>query len=218
MSQFSRNVAAELFRNENSAIHHEDDGFYSGLIGHVKPIATELFGHPDLIEDLARNAGSPLEILWFDTDNWTAKSWQTYLRTVLIYFEKKLSRGVWGHSFATSQIFSSFEHLCVGAYELGNIEKPSESIEYTKLRISVDFITRMLSIVEKLDLADVTLKSTAIDKNYKRDDIFDYLASAALSIIEAASGVTTAELSGGLSSAIIAIVGRRRYFGTGLKD
>jgi hypothetical protein len=195
LSQFSRNVAAEFFRNPETAIHHEDDGFRSGLLGQAKPISRELFGNFELVEALAARAGSPLEGLWFDQDKWSEESWKTYLRAASIFLESYVARSHRGmHSYAVAQLFSTLERMCSDVYRLNDdLENSYDRIERRKVSLLVDFVKRTLDLLEKEKYYAPLKNSRSPDRRYVRDDLYDYLAEVSASLLFDIASIRTTE-------------------------
>lgn len=152
--QFSRNVSSELLADPETAIHHEDEWYNSGLIGHIKPISVTVFGNSKLVEQLAAYGGSPLNPSWKHRQSWSVTSWETYNRLVLIYFDDKLKR-IQSNSITSAdhQIFNFFEYACSDAYRINDMpENYSNSIEYQKFNKVVDFINGILKLLEKFNI------------------------------------------------------------------
>ncbi len=196
IEQFAKNVAAELFSDTDSAIHHEHDGYRSGLIGYVKPVSSSLFGNADLIDSLSGGGGSPIDPLWLDTRAWSAESWRTYNKAVLLYLDARLRR----HrsldvTTAIYQIGSAYEHACLDLYRVNSMSEEAygTSIEYRRLQEVVDFIDKALEVIDRYKVT--TYKRLAdLDGTYVRDkDLIDVLASIAKAIITQAASVSTSE-------------------------
>ncbi|RUV37520.1 hypothetical protein [Mesorhizobium sp. M7A.F.Ca.MR.148.00.0.0] len=189
LAQFSRNVARELFNNTDSAIHHEGDGFRSGLLGYTKPVSRELFGHADLINELARRGGSPLEHIWLDTDSWNQVSWRTYGRAGLMFLENHLNRSLnRNHSYAASQIFHTFTHACIDAYKINAMgDGYGESIEYRKIEITIEFVEKSLELLEKYHV-EAPQKQPA-DQRF--NDFFDNLAEIAFELLISVASINS---------------------------
>ncbi len=196
IEQFAKNVAAELFKETNSAVHHEDDGYRSGLIGYLKPVSSTLFGNSRLIDSLAGNGGSPIDPLGLDTRSWSTKSWIAYNKAVLLYLQDRLRRHrSLGIDTAIYQIQSAYEHACIDIHHINSMAEESygSSIEYQRLGEVVDFIGRALDLVEKSGIrADRRLSE--LDGTYVRDkDLIDVLAQIAKSLIVQSGSVATSD-------------------------
>ena len=50
IGQFAANLSTEALINKDSMLYHEDEGYYSGLIGYVKPFSNALYGNYALVE------------------------------------------------------------------------------------------------------------------------------------------------------------------------
>ena len=62
IAQFARNISTEAVINKDSILYHEDEGYNSGLIGYLRPFSKTIYGNYPLVEALASNLGSPLDV------------------------------------------------------------------------------------------------------------------------------------------------------------
>ncbi|MBB4272818.1 hypothetical protein [Rhizobium mongolense] len=196
IEQFAKNVAAELFRETDSAIHHEDDGYRSGLIGYIKPVSSSLFGNSALIDSLSGGGGSPIDPLWLDTRAWSVQSWHTYSKAVLMYLKDSLRRHRSLEMVGTAihQIGGAYEHACNDLYRVNSMaeEAYGSSIEYRRVGEVVDFITQALQLIDDAGLRGRRLAE--LDGAYVRHkDLIDVLALIAKELIVNAGAVSTAE-------------------------
>ncbi|WP_273728855.1 hypothetical protein [Brucella gallinifaecis] len=192
--QFSRNVSSELLADPETAIHHEDEWYNSGLIGHIKPISVTVFGNSKLVEQLAAYAGSPLNPSWKHRQSWSVTSWETYNRLALLYFNDKLKR-IQSNSITSAdhQIFDFYEYACSDAYRINDmLDNHYNSIEYQKFIKVVDFINGILKLLEKYNIKG-NKKPQLHDGHIINRDIYDELAKVAFSTILASASVDTAE-------------------------
>lgn len=60
--QFATNISTEAVINKDSFLYHEDEGYRSGFTGYVKPLSQAIYGNYRLVETLASDSGSPLDI------------------------------------------------------------------------------------------------------------------------------------------------------------
>lgn len=90
IGQFAKTVSSEAIENKESILHHEDDGFRSGLIGYIKPWSQTIYGDFSLLEALAENFGSPLDIEY--GSSWDAKQWDAYCRATLTALKGYLTK------------------------------------------------------------------------------------------------------------------------------
>jgi len=196
IEQFARNVAAELFSETNSAVHHEDDGYRSGLIGYLKPVSSSLFGNSRLIDSLAGNGGSPIDPLWLNTRSWSARSWIAYNKAVLLYLKDRLRR----HrsleiNTAIFQIQSAYEHACTDLYRINSMaeEAYGSALEYQRLGEVVDFIGRALDLIEESGVR-TRRRISVLEGTYVRDkDLIDVLAEIAKSLVVQSGSVATSD-------------------------
>lgn len=193
LDQFSRNVAGEFFSDPTTAIHYEEDGFKSGLIGYARPVSKELFEHVELVEQLASGAGSPLDPLWFQTDEWGKRNWETYSRCALAFLKARFKKGsMWQHSYATRQICDRIEHMCSDAYLIEDMgEDCWRSLPFQKVEIATSFIGKTLDLLEENKIHG-PLKS-AEKEHFSNRDIYDDLVDAAFGIFVSVASVRTTE-------------------------
>lgn len=192
--QFSRNVSSELLADPETAIHHEDEWYSSGLIGHIKPVSVSVFGNSKLIEELACRGGSPLDPLWQQRQMWTAASWETYNRCALLFIEDRLKRRA-DSSVTTAhyQVFGIYEHACLDAYRINDMpDNYHQTIEFQKIRKVVDFINGVIRLLEAHNVT-ADKKPTLQNGRIIKQDIFDELADVALNLIFASASVDTAD-------------------------
>ncbi len=195
---FARNVSDEFFLDENSAIHHEGDGYYSGLIGHLKPVTTAFFGNSDLIDRLAHHNGSPLELMWLTSKRWKIASWETYNRVALLYVRDGLTKGQGAYlNFGLSQIFSGYEHVCSDIYRVNEMTDRDyyESLEFQKFRNTVDFVREIIALLDKSKVFGARQPEMRHDRP-DMDDIYNQLAKIALSLTVGAGSVDTPDFRG----------------------
>ncbi len=191
LAQFSKNIASELFADETTAIHHEDDGFRTGLIGYLKPVSTSLFGDARLVEALAGQAGSPLDPLWLGTENWGPRNWRTYQKAVNLYLSDRLDRFGLMPTTALYQICHGFRHACIDLYKVNEMaEGHYQSIEFEKLRISTEFVADAIALIKEKNLS-APRRAKFKDRHVVHKDVFDILADVALHLIIEAGAVNT---------------------------
>lgn len=196
-SQFSTNVSTEFFANKNSAIYHEDEGYFSGLIGYEKPISRDLFGHVSLVEGLASQGGSPFVGSFIVSSQWDATSFQAYNRVVKIYFQQYFQSDYYrNHSYAVNQIISDYEHICLDAHEINNMDDGYyHSLQYHKIKIVVNFINDILEILEDKKIY-ASNKSPDTNKANPNADIYDQLARLTTELMFQVGTVQTKDFKG----------------------
>jgi hypothetical protein len=189
-AQFARNVSSELLADPDTAVHHEDEWFRSGLIGHLKPVSVSVFGNSDLIEALASQAGSPLDPLWQDQRAWEPQSWDTYNRVVLLYLSDRLKKQYGIHATtALHQIFHGYEHIASDAYRINEMpDTYRQSIEFIRIRKAVEFLNEAVELLEKIGVS-APRKAYLRDGRVAHADIFDLLSEVAFELVVSAGFV-----------------------------
>jgi hypothetical protein len=81
---FLENISTAAIENKDSSLYHEDAGYYSGLLGYIKPLSTALYGNYELVEALEHH--SPLDIHYKSVWAWDSEQFQVYCNAVLITF------------------------------------------------------------------------------------------------------------------------------------
>lgn len=195
LAQFARNVSDEFFADTESAIHHEDDGYYSGLIGYLKPISSVMFGNSKLIERLSNAAGSPLHLLWLNHSEWTSRSWKTYNKSVLLYLDDKLNRNK--STYVTTdlyQVFSGFRHVCIDLHLVNEIDEGTYfgSLPYQKFHEVVDFLTETVALLDQHQVLASRLPSIR-DGRFYANDIYDHVVEIAVELFSSAGSVDTSD-------------------------
>lgn len=193
--QFSRNVSAEFFADVESAIHHEDDEFYSGLIGHLKPVSSAMFGNSRLVEKLATVGGSPLHLLFLGERDWPLKSWETYNKSVLLYLDSKLEKNA-GTYVSTDmyQVFLGYKYVCNDLYLVNDMDDSTcyQSFQYRKFNEIVGFVRRAIDLLEKHSVVADRFPSRHNGRFFPQD-LYDHLTKIALDLFASAGAVDTAD-------------------------
>ena len=74
LGTFGSNVVTEALLNKDSILYHEDSGYHSGLIGYDQPFSKAVFGNFHLVEALAGDDHSPLDVNSDLMFSWTRNS------------------------------------------------------------------------------------------------------------------------------------------------
>lgn len=195
LAQFARNVSDEFFADTESAIHHEDDGYYSGLIGYLKPVSSVMFGNSKLIERLSSAAGSPLQLLWLNHRQWEIKSWKTYNKSVLLFLDDKLQRksGV----YVTTdlyQVLSGFKSVCIDLYLVNDMDESAYygSLPCQKFHEVVDFLSETIALLNKHQVFASRFPSKR-DGRFYANDIYDHIVDVAVNLFSSAGAVDTSD-------------------------
>ncbi len=123
IEQFLLNVVAEGFKNVDSFVYSEEEGWDTGYFGYTKPISTSIFGNYQLASELNR---SPLDVSYRDSDSWAEKEWAAYARVCLISIESYLTdyRGT-GSQHVINRAVRKFEGALMSSYYLKSVQEVS---------------------------------------------------------------------------------------------
>lgn len=193
LAQFSRNVSAEFFADVESAIHHEDDEYYSGLIGYLKPVSSAMFGNSVLIEKLTHVGGSPLRLLFMDSEEWTLKSWKTYHKAVLLCLNDSLQRdGSTRVSNGMYQILSGYRNLGNDIRLVNEMDEAAcyQSLAYRKFDELVSFVREAVDLLNHHQVVADRFPSKH-NGRFSPKDIYDHLSKIALDLFASAGAVNT---------------------------
>jgi hypothetical protein len=186
---FAQNVSTEAIRNKDSGLYHEDEGYYSGLLGYIKPFSHALYGNYQLVEALQFH--SPLDIHYKSVWAWDAEQFETYCRVVQMTLKNYLEGGHWEqHSYVLSRALHEIQKTTSRA--IGDIKRTSDDDgdAWHRLRAGVDFIKDSINAIGLLKPPPQarTLRIRHRDRNRLRDeDFYDQLAEAMFEIIFSAA-------------------------------
>jgi hypothetical protein len=182
IEQFSRNVASEVILNRDSIIYHEDNGFSSGLVGHLKPFTQSLFGNYRLMETLAERNGSPLDIDFNIGKSLDAQQLNVYCRVSMVTLEAYLAERCWPqHSYTLYRAIHLIERSTDDLYRLVESDGASwqEDI-YKRLAITMEFIS---GVIDKLQENSVTPICIRARGEKYQGDLYDNVARRIFEII-----------------------------------
>lgn len=102
---FAVNISTEAILNKDSILYHEGEGYISGLMGYRKDFSQAVYGHYRLVETLASDGLSPLDIPYSVFWSLDASQLEVYSRVVLITLKDYLySNNGKEHSYALSTL------------------------------------------------------------------------------------------------------------------
>lgn len=176
LAQFARNMTNEAILNKGSFLYEEDgDDFYSGLLGHLKPVSKALYGDFKLIDAFATSAVSPFFLDREQSKNFDASQWKAYGQAFLITLEDYLN--VYNYkqrSWAIEGVLMEMSHALDDLDKLNGLEVVRDTEEYKKLVTVVAFVKKA---IELIDIQfDSPLPKTSFQKNRSYDNIYDFLA------------------------------------------
>ena len=134
IGQFARNVSSEAIAQKESILYVETDGYTSGLMGYLKPVSKAIYSNFELVESLAAQGISPLDIYFEEQYSWDAKQWDAYCRATLLTFRGYLTSGRGAtHSYAIVRALHSIETSFRDVYELNEATQTSGNDAYSRL-------------------------------------------------------------------------------------
>ena len=92
-------------------------------MGYRKDFSHAVYGNYSLVEALATDGRSQLDIPYDIVRSWDAKQWEVYGRAVLVTLKDYLDEGNWGeHSYALYRSLGQMEHSCIDVYKLRDVD------------------------------------------------------------------------------------------------
>lgn len=195
LGHFARNVTVEALLNPDSPLYHESSGFDSGLMGYIKPFSGAMYGHYRLVEQLAADFHSPLDVECDFFEVCTPQQFDKYCKIVLITCRAYIDLGVSASSPALHRAFGNVKRGLDRLYTVNGSElTPSRNQEVEKLQSVVHFCTELIDHIEKkgdYPLGRVRRQSPNLPPGHgdERDGLIDMIVSLLSSTIEAASHV-----------------------------
>jgi hypothetical protein len=192
IGQFAVNISTEAIINTDSILYHEDEGYISGLMGYLKPFSQAIYGNYRMIEALASNARSPLDIRHETVWSWDASQLEAYSRAVIITLNNYLTNGNWNqHSYALYRAIKNIENSCHDVYKLEDILSDYYSTDiYKRLRAAVDFVEEAINLIGQQQNHPLTKLRIRNSRGYQYD-FYDHIAKLMFEIIFSAAKVKT---------------------------
>jgi hypothetical protein len=180
LGTFASNVVTEALLNKDSILYHEDEGYFSGLIGYIRPFSRAVFGNFPLVEALASDDHSPLDVSLDLQFSWDAPQLKAYCRAVLVMLDGYLEARLWyQHSYALVRALHIIEHSCHDVYEL-NKKTEIYNDTFRRLRTVVDFAKDAVEHAEKHPDLPVILRKRAKSRH---NDFLDDIAELMFELI-----------------------------------
>ena len=191
LGQFARNITSEAVAQKGSFLYDEAEGYFSGLMGYLKPVSQAIYGNYLLVETLASGVASPLDIFYEEYWEWDAKQWEAYCRATLITFNNYLEKGFGSqHSYSIYRSLNIIESASRDLYKLNDIPEAHDDVIYTRFRVVVDFVKDAIDLIDKQQnppkpiCRNIKGRHSIYSKN-----IYDHLADLIFKLIFAASTV-----------------------------
>ncbi|MEZ8349549.1 hypothetical protein AB4456_25105 [Vibrio splendidus] len=193
LRQLTKNTATAAILNSNSLLHHEGDGFTSGLIGYMKPLSISMLGDIEKLEALNRQFASPLdaELPHFDLKH---EQFQVYCDSALTAIESYLNEGWWWrHSYAINNAFSKIKDSSVYLHEINSNPNNYYNLDcYKNFRVAVKFVTSVINLIENHPSAVAftphKLRKRKNDK-FQSIDLYDLVSELMFELTGAAASV-----------------------------
>jgi len=159
VADFGRNVMSEAIANHDSLLHHETSDLSWNYLGYTKPFSRALLSNFELVEALAADGTSPLDIDLTIQWNLNARGYAAYGKALQILCQAYLQSNAYGtHSYAVYRAFDVFRSGIGSTYRLNdeNISDYYSRPEYKKLQTCVYAIKELIELLEKSDRKPIT--------------------------------------------------------------
>ncbi len=188
MGQFARNISSEAVAQKGSFLYEEAEGYSSGLLGYLKPVSQAVYGNYLLVEALASNFASPLDIDFKEQWAWNAKQWEAYCRATLITIKDYLENGYGSqNSHALKRAISNIESAYRDLYKLNDAPDAFGSDLYDRLTMVAEFVKNAIELIDKQPNPPKPLNRVR-EGTYPKN-IYDHLALLFFKMCFAASKV-----------------------------
>lgn len=191
---FAVNISTEAILNKDSILYHEGEGYISGLMGYRKDFSQAIYGNFQLVEALAANGQSPLDIAFTTVRSWDASQLEAYSRVVLITLNDYLATNSWKqHSYALNRALSNVENSCMDVYKLNKVAQDYFSSDiFRRLKSAVDFVKEAGNLLGQQDTLPANVLRVR-DRQKRGRDLYDRIANLMFEIILSAASVKEPE-------------------------
>ncbi|MBK8278381.1 MAG: hypothetical protein IPK92_21830 [Nitrospira sp.] len=160
-------------------------------MGYRKDFSQAIYGNFRLVEALASDGRSPLDIPYEILRSWDAAQWVVFGRAVRITLEDYLERDCWEqHSYALYRSLQEIEHSCMDVYKLADLDRDYHSSDiYNRLDTAVEFVKKAVDLID----AQKPIPHTVLrvrDKRTHDRNLYDHMADLMFEIIFHASSIT----------------------------
>ncbi|GJL66355.1 MAG: hypothetical protein NPIRA05_13260 [Nitrospirales bacterium] len=194
IGSFAVNISTEAILHNDSILYHEGEGYISGLMGYRKDFSQALYGNFRLVEALAHDGRSPLDIPYEFVRSWNVAQLEVYSRVVLITLQNYLDSNRWNqHSFALYRALKNIECSCRDVYKLNNVAQDCFSSDiFLRLKAAVDFVKEAGNLLGQQDTLPPTVLRVR-DRQKHRGDLYDHIANLMFEKILSAASVKEPE-------------------------
>ncbi len=155
VGQFSRNILIEGLINKDSILYHEDNAYYSGIIGHQKPFSRAIYGEYEIIEALTSNRNFLFDIHYELSGSWDAKQLEAYCGCVLLTIESYIKSDHFPkRSMAIAQGINKIQESCRDLYKLNNSPEDSSNDIFSRLRVTVNFVKKTINLLDNSPVSE----------------------------------------------------------------
>lgn len=185
LGTFARNITSEAIANKDSFVYQEVAGYYTGLLGSLKPLTNALYGNYELVSTLER----VFDVDYRERQHWDATQWEAYCRLVLMTFKSYVKNWIRSeHSFVIFRAVHEIQGSVDGLYNLSGVGSDwgtHESLK--KLDVVVNFALEAVKILDSSkSLVHPPLNGK---KSANRSTVYDLIAELMLNVILNASSV-----------------------------
>lgn len=159
VADFGRNVMSEAIANHDSLLHHETSDLSWNYLGYTKPFSRALLSNFELVEALAADGSSPLDIDLTVRWELDPRSYAAFGKALNILCEAYLNSTAYGvHSYAVCRAFHIFQNGISSTYRLNDadISDYYSRPEYNKLQTCIYTIKELVGIIEKSERRPLT--------------------------------------------------------------
>ncbi len=182
------NLSAEFIRNKNSLIYHEDSAYDSGLLGHIKPLSSSMYGNYKLLESLGHK--SVFDIDYRERDGWDAEQVEMYGKSIITCFKSYLAQNYWGiHSYILHRALSDMESFKFEITGLNNSSFNWKDPSYQKFRMLIEFVSNLSKALEEHDNTPNCLSLRVRERGHT--DLYDKIADLYCECIHAAAYISS---------------------------
>lgn len=190
MGQFARNISSEAVVQKGSFLYDEAEGYSSGLLGYLKPVSQAVYGNYLLVEALASNVVSPLDIDFEEQWAWDSRQWKAYCRATLMTLKDYLAKGYGSkNSYALNRAMHDIESAYRDLHKLNDMPDAYESDVYDRLGVAADFVKTAIELIDKQPMPPKPLQR--IREGTYPKNIYDHLALLIFKMCFAASTVNS---------------------------
>jgi hypothetical protein len=189
--QFGVNISLEALLNKDSALYHEDAGFYSGFFGYAKPFTNSIYGDFHVVDGLT-DGSTPLDVPIWQYGGFDAAQLKAYCRAFLTTFQDAIAKEAFGNqSVAFRRAFSTLQQSCSDLYILNDDSVALEKRDDAGRRVNavMDFVGEVIKILDHSGVKRTRLRQQGERFTWHRDE-YDDVARLVFELIGYASGVT----------------------------